>query len=52
MGHSAGAYNAVMLGLDRQWGAGSAGMLFTGNVMVAADAVTGPGGVVVDAGQP
>lgn len=43
---------ADLLGLYRQWGAGGAGMILTGNVMVAADAVTGPGGVVLDAGQP
>ncbi|MCB1395168.1 MAG: NADH:flavin oxidoreductase/NADH oxidase family protein [Rhodobacter sp.] len=43
---------AALQGLYRQWGAGGAGMLITGNVMVAADAVTGPGGVVLDAGQP
>lgn len=35
-----------------QWGDGGAGMLITGNVMVAADAVTGPGGVVLDRHQP
>ncbi|MBA4491669.1 NADH:flavin oxidoreductase/NADH oxidase family protein [Paracoccus sp. S1E-3] len=43
---------AALLGLYRQWGAGGAGMILTGNVMVAADAVTGPGGVVLDARQP
>lgn len=43
---------AALLGLYRQWGAGGAGMLITGNVMVAADAVTGPAGVVLDARQP
>ena len=42
----------ALLDLYRQWGAGGAGMLLTGNVMVAADAVTGPGGVVLDAKQP
>lgn len=35
-----------------QWGEGGAGLLITGNVMVAADAVTGPGGVILDASQP
>lgn len=44
--------SAALLGLYRQWGAGGAGLLLTGNVMVAADAVTGPGGVVLDARQP
>lgn len=38
----------ALLGLYRQWGAGGAGLILTGNVMVAADAVTGPGGVVLD----
>ncbi|AUH33669.1 NADH:flavin oxidoreductase/NADH oxidase family protein [Paracoccus tegillarcae] len=42
----------ALLGLYRQWGDGGAGMILTGNVMVAADAVTGPGGVVLDAQQP
>lgn len=43
---------AALLGLYRRWGRGGSGMLLTGNVMVAADAVTGPGGVVLDARQP
>ncbi|MBC9248358.1 NADH:flavin oxidoreductase/NADH oxidase family protein [Paracoccus sp. 11-3] len=43
---------AALLGLYRQWGAGGVGMILTGNVMVAADAVTGPGGVVLDGKQP
>lgn len=43
---------AALLELYRRWGAGGAGLLLTGNVMVAADAVTGPGGVVLDARQP
>ncbi|AUH65967.1 NADH:flavin oxidoreductase/NADH oxidase family protein [Paracoccus zhejiangensis] len=43
---------ADLLGLYRQWGEGGAGMIMTGNVMVAADAVTGPGGVILDARQP
>ena len=42
---------AALRGLYRYWGAGGAGMLITGNVMVAADAVTGPGGVVLDRHQ-
>lgn len=41
-----------LLGLYRQWGAGGVGMILTGNVMVAADAMTGPGGVVLDRAQP
>ncbi len=43
---------AALRGLYRQWAAGGAGLILTGNVMIAADAVTGPGGVVLDAGQP
>lgn len=43
---------AALRGLYRQWGDGGVGMILTGNVMVAADAVTGPGGVVLDAQQP
>lgn len=38
--------------LYRQWADGGAGLLLTGNVMVAADAVTGPGGVILTSGQP
>ncbi len=38
--------------LYRAWGAGGSGLLLTGNVMVAADAVTGPGGVILDTHQP
>jgi 2,4-dienoyl-CoA reductase-like NADH-dependent reductase (Old Yellow Enzyme family) len=38
--------------LYRRWGAGGAGLLITGNVMVHAEALTGPGGVVLDAGAP
>ena len=43
---------AALRELYRRWGAGGSGMLLTGNVMIAADAVTGPGGVVLDAAQP
>ncbi|WKG04626.1 NADH:flavin oxidoreductase/NADH oxidase family protein [Mycolicibacterium sp. HK-90] len=35
--------------LYRRWGAGGTGVLITGNVMVHAEAMTGPGGVVLDA---
>ncbi|WP_272833784.1 NADH:flavin oxidoreductase/NADH oxidase family protein [Paracoccus fistulariae] len=42
----------AMQRLYQKWGAGGAGMLLTGNVMVAADAVTGPAGVILDATQP
>ena len=42
----------ALLRLYRQWSRGGAGLLLTGNVMVAADAVTGPGGVILDTQQP
>lgn len=38
--------------LYRRWGGGGAGLLITGNVMVHAEALTGPGGVVLDAFAP
>lgn len=38
--------------LYRAWAKGGAGLILTGNVMVAADAVTGPAGVILDAAQP
>ncbi|WP_278266233.1 NADH:flavin oxidoreductase/NADH oxidase family protein [Nocardia sp. AG03] len=38
--------------LYRRWGAGGAGLLITGNVMVHAQALTGPGGIVLDATAP
>lgn len=38
--------------LYQQWADGGAGLFLTGNVMVAPDAVTGPGGVILDAAQP
>ncbi|NNG38374.1 NADH:flavin oxidoreductase/NADH oxidase family protein [Flexivirga sp. ID2601S] len=41
-----------LIELYRRWGAGGAGMLITGNVMVHADALTGPGGVVLDESAP
>jgi 2,4-dienoyl-CoA reductase-like NADH-dependent reductase (Old Yellow Enzyme family) len=37
-----------LISLYRRWGAGGAGLLITGNVMVHAEALTGPGGVVLD----
>jgi 2,4-dienoyl-CoA reductase-like NADH-dependent reductase (Old Yellow Enzyme family) len=37
-----------LMALYRRWGAGGAGLLITGNVMVHAEALTGPGGVVAD----
>ncbi|MFJ3801793.1 NADH:flavin oxidoreductase/NADH oxidase family protein [Streptomyces sp. NPDC090088] len=41
-----------LLALYRRWGGGGAGLLITGNVMVHAEALTGPGGVVLDAATP
>jgi 2,4-dienoyl-CoA reductase-like NADH-dependent reductase (Old Yellow Enzyme family) len=38
--------------LYRRWGVGGAGLVITGNVMVHAEALTGPGGVVLDAASP
>jgi 2,4-dienoyl-CoA reductase-like NADH-dependent reductase (Old Yellow Enzyme family) len=37
-----------LVSLYRRWGTGGAGLLITGNVMVHAEALTGPGGVVLD----
>ncbi|GAA4396579.1 NADH:flavin oxidoreductase/NADH oxidase family protein [Tsukamurella soli] len=41
-----------LIALYRRWGSGGTGMLITGNVMVHAEALTGPGGVVLDANSP
>ena len=41
-----------LVALYRHWGVGGAGVLITGNVMVHAQALTGPGGVVLDANSP
>ncbi|OXM45649.1 NADH:flavin oxidoreductase/NADH oxidase family protein [Amycolatopsis alba] len=41
-----------LLELYRRWGQGGAGLLITGNVMVHAEALTGPAGVVLDAVAP
>lgn len=38
--------------LYRRWSRGGAGLLITGNVMVHAEAMTGPAGVVLDADSP
>ena len=43
---------ASMQRLYRRWAEGGAGLLITGNVMVAPDAMTGPGGLVLQAGTP
>src|SRR5246500_1278953 len=41
-----------LISLYRRWGAGGAGLLITGNVTVHAEALTGPGGVVLDDRAP
>ncbi|MVU77184.1 2,4-dienoyl-CoA reductase [Nocardia sp. ET3-3] len=41
-----------MVALYRRWGAGGAGLLITGNVMVHAEALVTPGCVVFDADSP
>src|ERR1700747_936079 len=41
-----------LFSLYRRWGAGGAGLLITGNVMVHAEALTGPGGVILDDASP
>lgn len=42
----------ALLALYAAWAKGGAGLILTGNVMVDARAMTGPGGVVLDAAQP
>ncbi|MGC9543137.1 2,4-dienoyl-CoA reductase [Streptomyces sp. UG1] len=41
-----------VLSLYRRWSAGGAGLLITGNVMVHAEALTVPGGLVLDEAAP
>ena len=41
-----------LISLYRRWGGGGAGLLITGNVMVHAEALTGPSGVVLDDRAP
>ncbi|MFF2507569.1 NADH:flavin oxidoreductase/NADH oxidase family protein [Streptomyces sp. NPDC058067] len=41
-----------LLTLYRRWASGGAGLLITGNVMVHAEALTGPAGVVLDDDAP
>ncbi|CAM5415557.1 NADH:flavin oxidoreductase/NADH oxidase family protein [Streptomyces tanashiensis] len=41
-----------LLTLYRRWGCCGTGLLITGNVMVHAEALTGPGGVVLDDTRP
>lgn len=43
---------AALFRLYRRWSDGGAGLIITGNVMVHAEALTGPGGVVLDARAP
>ncbi|MGW4354851.1 oxidoreductase [Nocardia sp. NPDC004582] len=38
--------------LYRRWSRGGVGLIITGNVMVHAEALTGPGGVVLDQDSP
>ena len=42
------APSAALIRLYRAWGEGGAGLILTGNVMVDARAMTGPGGVVLE----
>lgn len=41
-----------LLELYRRWSAGGTGLLITGNVMVHAEALTGPAGIVLDDASP
>src|ERR1700733_8630990 len=41
-----------LISLYRRWGVGGAGLLITGHVMGHAEALTGPGGVVLDDRAP
>ncbi|MGW2960941.1 NADH:flavin oxidoreductase/NADH oxidase family protein [Streptomyces sp. NPDC001220] len=41
-----------LFGLYRRWATGGTGLLITGNVMVHAEALTGPAGVVLDEAAP
>ncbi|MFG2821636.1 NADH:flavin oxidoreductase/NADH oxidase family protein [Kitasatospora sp. NPDC048365] len=41
-----------LIGLYRRWASGGTGLLITGNVMVHAEALTGPGGIVLDDAAP
>ncbi|MEU6577513.1 NADH:flavin oxidoreductase/NADH oxidase family protein [Streptomyces sp. NPDC046805] len=41
-----------LFGLYRRWAEGGTGLLITGNVMVHAEALTGPAGVVLDEAAP
>ena len=37
--------------LYKEWSNGGAGLILTGNVMISSNALTGPGGVVLQEGQ-
>jgi len=52
MAGDAQAPDERLISLYQRWGAGGAGLLITGNVMVHAEALTGPGGVVLDDRAP
>src|ERR1700676_1438806 len=52
MASSAQLPDERLISLYRRWGAGGAGLLITGNVMVHAEALTGPAGVVLDDRAP
>src|ERR1700704_4569426 len=52
VGGSSQLPDARLISLYRRWGAGGAGLLITGNVMVHAEALTGAGGVVLDERAP
>jgi 2,4-dienoyl-CoA reductase-like NADH-dependent reductase (Old Yellow Enzyme family) len=52
MAGSAQLPDGRLISLYRRWGEGGAGLLITGNVMVHAEALTGPGGVVLDDRAP
>ena len=40
--------SSSLITLYQQWAKGDLGLILSGNVMIAADAMTGPGGVVLD----
>lgn len=42
----------AMVGLYEAWAQGGAGLIITGNVMIDARALTGPGGIVLEADTP
>lgn len=44
--------DAALFRLYERWSHGGVGLIITGNVMVHAEALTGPGGVVLDADSP